>query len=74
MEVKQIQDWSVNTSADTSYDPHVFTSRYLEQSGTVPMLRAFVDAIRNGTKPRSTLQDSVETGVLISEVEDKQQG
>jgi hypothetical protein len=64
-----VEGWTLPASEDTGYDPHVFASRYLVQSGTVAMLQGFVKAVREGVEPRSTLADSVETGELIAAVD-----
>jgi predicted dehydrogenase len=67
-----VEKWSVGASGGWSYEPHIFGARYLESSGTAPLLRAFASAIRNGTTPRSTLADSIETNLLLEEVTRKQ--
>lgn len=67
-----VEKWSVGACGGGSYESHIFGARFPECSGTAPLLRAFAAAIRKGTKPRSTLADSIATNLLLEEVARKQ--
>jgi predicted dehydrogenase len=61
MQPTGVDAWSVTTSGAQTYEPQPFAGRFLEITGAAPQLRGFAAAIREGTPPRSTLQDAIET-------------
>lgn len=68
-----IADWSTESSAGLSFEPHVFGAQMLKSSGYMPQLSAFAAAIREGTPPRSDLSDAIETHLLIEAINQKEQ-
>lgn len=71
MQAVDVAEWSLATSAATTYAGQVFAERFLEHSGAVAQLRGFARAIRHGVAPLSTLEDAIETHLLAREIDDR---
>lgn len=71
MQAVDVAEWSLATSAATTYAGQVFAERFLEHSGAVAQLRGFARAIRHGITPHSTLEDAIETHLLAREIDDR---
>ncbi|HVF10742.1 MAG TPA: Gfo/Idh/MocA family oxidoreductase [Abditibacteriaceae bacterium] len=67
MQPTGVDAWSTATSGGSTYEPQPFAGRFSESTGAAPQLRAFAAAIRTGTPPRSTLEDAIETQLLMNE-------
>ena len=50
------------------HDPQPFAGRFHENTGAAPQLCGFVSAIRGGNPPCSTLEDMIETQLLIEQI------
>jgi predicted dehydrogenase len=71
MQPVDVAEWSLASSAATTYAGQVFAERFLEHSGAAAQLRGFARAIRDGVAPRSTLEDAIETQLLAREIDEK---
>jgi predicted dehydrogenase len=71
MQPVDVSEWSLASSAATTYAGQVFAERFLEYSGAAAQLRDFAHAIRDGVAPRSTLEDAIETQLLAREIDAK---
>ena len=65
-----VAEWSLASSAATTYAGQLFAERFLEHSGAAAQLRGFARAIRDGIAPRSTLEDAIETQLLAREIDE----
>lgn len=68
MQPTGVDAWSVGSSGGLVYEPQPFAGRFHENTGAAPQLRGFAAAIRQGIPPRSTLEDAIETQLLIQEI------
>jgi len=63
-----VERWSAASSGGTVHDPQPFAAQFLENTGAAPQLRGFAAAIRDGSPPRSTFADMIETHRLMDEI------